>query len=101
MEVIADLDFEPETETDNSFRNSRNGEYYYKYLGEEDINELVRLYHSLAFEHVDKHEAYNYLKDKYGVSHQNVALMFSYICGILSDVIGSENDIPYQIEQLV
>lgn len=101
MEVIADLDFEPETETDNSFRNSRNGEYYYKYLGEEDINELCRIYHGLMFGRVDKHEVYSYLKDKYGMSCQNTSLMLSYICGILSDAIGIENNTPYQLEQLV
>ena len=101
MEVIADLDLEPETEMDNSFRNSRNGEYYYKYLGEEDMNELVRIYHGLIFGRVDKHETYIYLKDKYNISCENETLRFSYICGILSDVIGSENDIPYQLEQLV
>ena len=101
MEVIADLDFEPETEMDNSFRNSRNGEYYYKYLAEEDIDELVRIYHGLTFGRVDKHEAYNYLKDKYNMSCENESLMFSYICGTLSDVVGSENNIPNQIEQLV
>ena len=101
MEVIADLDLEPETETDNSFRNSQNGGYYYKYLGEKDMNELIQIYHGLIFEHVDKQEVYIYLKDKYGISYENESLMFSYICGILSDIIGSENDIPYQIEQLV
>ena len=101
MEVIADLDFEPETETDNSFRNSRNGNYYYKYLGEEDMNELIHIYHGLIFGRVDKQEVYIYLKDKYDISYENESLMFSYICGILSDIIGSENDIPYQIEQLV
>lgn len=101
MEVITDLDFEPKTENDNVYRNSRNGEYYYKYLGEEDINELVCIYHGLTFGRVDKHEVYIYLKDKYGISFENEPLMFSYICGILSDIIGSENDIPYQIEQLV
>ena len=101
MEVIADLDLEPETETDNSFRNSRNDEYFYKYLGEKDINELVCIYYGLMFGRVDKHEAYNYLKDKYGISFKNEALMFPYICGILSDIIGSENDTPYQIEQLI
>ena len=100
MEVIADLDFEPKTEKDNSFRNSRNGIYYCKYLGEEDMNELMRIYHGLIFGRVDEQEAYNYLKDKYGVSYENKSLMFSYICGILSDVIGSENNIPYQLEQL-
>lgn len=101
MEVIADLDFEPETEADNSFRNSRNGDFYCQYLGEEDINELGRIYRGLTFGRVDEHEAYSYLKDKYGMSWQNKSLMFSYICGILSDVIGSENNIPYRIEQLV
>lgn len=101
MEVIADLDFEPETEIDNSFRNSRNGEYYRKYLGVEDINELVRIYHGLTFGRIDEHEAYNYLKDKYDMSCQNKKLMFSYICGILSDIIGKENDIAYQLERIV
>ena len=101
MEVIADLDFEPETEMDNSFRNSRNGEYYYKYLGEKDIDELSRTYQGLIFGRVDKHEVYTYLKDKYGMIYQNTSLMFSYISGILLDLIECENNEPYAIEQLV
>ena len=101
MELIADLDLEPETETDNSYRNSRNGEYYYKYLGEEDINELLRIYHGLTFGRVNEHEAYNYLKDKYDMSYQNVSLIYSYILAILSDVVGNENNMPYQIEQVL
>ena len=101
MEVIADLDLEPETEMDNSFRNSRNGEYYYKYLGEEDMDELSRLYHGLALGRVNKHEVYTYLKDKYGMVYQDTSLMLSYITGILLDLIESENNNPYAIEQLV
>ena len=101
MEVIADLDFEPETETDNSFRNSRNGEYYYKYLGEKDMDELSYIYQGLIFGRIDKHEAYTYLKDKYGISCENVSLMISYMSGIMLDLIGSENNNPCQLEQLV
>ena len=101
MEVIADLDFEPKTEMDNSFRNSQNGEYYYKYLGEKDIDELSSIYQGLIFGHVDEREAYNYLKDKYNMAYQNMSLMILYISGILSDIIGSENNEPYAVEQLV
>ena len=101
MEIIADLDFEPETELDNSFRNSRNGDYYYRYLGEKDIDELNCVYWGLVYGTVDKHEAYTYLKDKYGASCKNVPLMISYMSGIMLDLIESENNNPYQLEQLV
>ena len=101
MEVIADLDLEPKTEMDNSFRNSQNGEYYYKYLGEEDIDELSRLYHGLALGRVNKHEVHTYLKDKFGMIPQDTSLMFSYIAGTLLDLIESENNNPYQLEKLV
>ena len=101
MEIIADLDLEPKSEMDNSFRNSQNDDYYYKYLGEKDIDELTHIYHGLALGHVDKDEAYIYLKDKYGMSCENMSLMILYMSGIMADLIGSENNNPYQLEQLV
>ena len=65
------------------------------------MDELNRIYQGLIFRRVDKHEAYTYLKDKYSMSCENVSLMISYMCGIMLDLIGSENNNPYQLEQLV